>query len=194
MVVPPQEGSFDSGAVFTPDGNYLYFTHTDPLNPLNVNVYTVPSLGGAPRQIVSDVASSPAFSPDGKRIAYRRVIRAKADDEILIANADGSGEHVIYDQPIKGGTGLYTDPSWSTNNLIAVAGFETRKNEIAAIHVFNTDGKLVKDFPLNSLVFVGLLDTECVRDVLRGRRKVYRVAMADLVPAISFWRTLEGQQ
>ena len=26
MVVPPQEGSFDSGAVFTPDGNYLYFT------------------------------------------------------------------------------------------------------------------------------------------------------------------------
>jgi Tol biopolymer transport system component len=85
-------------------------------------------------------------------MAYRRVIRAKGEDEILIANADGSGEQVIYDQPINGGAGLCTDPSWSTNNLIAVAGFETRKDEIAAIHVFNTDGKLVKDFPLNSLV------------------------------------------
>ena len=193
MVVPPQEGSFHSGAVFTPDGNYLYFTHTDPLNPLNVNVYTVPSLGGAPRQIVSDVASSPAFSPDGKRIAYRRVIRAKADDEILIANADGSGEHVIYDQPIKGGTGLYTDPSWSTNDLIAAAGFETRRMRSRRFMCSTLMANWSKIFR-STAWFCRSLGHRMCPGCSSWPAKSYRVAMADLVPAISFWRTLEGQQ
>ena len=31
-VVPPQAGFFGSGATFTPDGNYLYYTHGDPAN------------------------------------------------------------------------------------------------------------------------------------------------------------------
>jgi serine/threonine protein kinase/dipeptidyl aminopeptidase/acylaminoacyl peptidase len=150
-VVPPQSGHFGSSATFTPDGNYLYYSHSDPANPNNFNLYSVPSLGGTPRQIVSDVASAAAFSPDGKRIVYRRVIRDKSEDELLIANADGTTERIIYQQPIRGGNGLYTDPSWSTGNLIAVAGFETGKNQLTSIRVFSAEGKLIKDFPLTSL-------------------------------------------
>ena len=150
-VVPPQSGHFGSSATFTPDGNYLYYSHSDPANPNNFNLYSVPSLGGTPRQIVSDVASAAAFSPDGKRIVYRRVIRDKAEDELLIANADGTSERIIYHQPMRGGNGLYTDPSWSTGNLIAVAGFETGKNQLTSIRVFSAEGKLIKDFPLTSL-------------------------------------------
>ena len=151
-VVPPQAGDFDSGATFTPDGNYLYYTHTDPSNPINVNLYSVPSLGGMPRQIVSDVSSAAAFSPDGKRIAYRRIIRAKAEDQLLVANADGSGEQVIFQEPMRGGNGMYTNPSWSANDLISVGGFATRKDQISSIRVFTSEGKLVKEFPLSSLV------------------------------------------
>jgi len=150
-VVPPQSGHFGSSATFTPDGNYLYYSHSDPANPNNFNLYSVPSLGGTPRQIVSDVASAAAFSPDGKRIVYRRVIRDKEEDELLIANADGTAERIIYHQPMRGGNGLYTDPSWSTGNLIAVAGFETGKNQLTSIRVFSAEGKLIKDFPLTSL-------------------------------------------
>ncbi len=151
-VVPPQPGDFDSGATFTPDGNYLYYTHTDPLNPINVNLYSVPSLGGTPRQIVSDVSSAAAFSPDGKRITYRRIIRAKAEDQLLVANADGSGEQVIFQEPMRGGNGMFTNPSWSANNFISVGGFATRKDQISSIRVFTSQGKLVKEFPLSSLV------------------------------------------
>jgi Tol biopolymer transport system component len=150
-VVPPQSGHFGSSATFTPDGNYLYYSHSDPANPNNFNLYSVPSLGGTPRQIVSDVASAAAFSPDGKRIVYRRVMRDKAEDELLIANADGTAERIIYQQPMRGGNGLYTDPSWSTGNLIAVAGFETGKNQLTSVRVFSPEGKLIKDFPLTSL-------------------------------------------
>ncbi len=64
-VVPPQTGFFGSGATFTPDGNYLYYAHGDPANGNNMNLYSVPALGGASRQVVSDVGSRTAFSPDG---------------------------------------------------------------------------------------------------------------------------------
>ena len=36
-VVPPQIGMFGSGIAFTPDGNYLYYPHSDPANPLVLN-------------------------------------------------------------------------------------------------------------------------------------------------------------
>jgi eukaryotic-like serine/threonine-protein kinase len=151
-VVPPQPGSFGSGATFSPDGDYLFYTHTDPLNSNNINLYSVPSLGGTPKLIVNDVDSPAAFSPDGRSITYRRVIRDKGEDQVLIANSDGSGERIIYRKGIVGGNGLLANPSWSEDDLIAVGGFETGKDQISSIRVFNLEGKLIRDIPLSSLV------------------------------------------
>ncbi len=152
-VVPPQPGHFGSGATFTPDGNYLFYTHTDPANPRNVNLYSVPSLGGVSRQVVSDVASAAAFSPDGKRIVYRRLIRDKGEDQLLIANADGTGEQAIFRRREEQGQGLFTEPSWAVrSNLIAVGAFDTGQNKITSILVFTPEGKLVKSFSLPTLV------------------------------------------
>jgi Tol biopolymer transport system component len=151
-VVPPQTGFFGSGATFTPDGNYLYYAHNDPNNGNNTNLYSVPALGGASRQVVSDLASTVAFSPDGKRMVYRRFIQDKAEDQLLVANADGSGENVIlhHESGIKG---LNTDPSWSAvGDLIAVAALELGKNTLSSILVLTPEGKLVKSFPLPMLV------------------------------------------
>ena len=152
-VVPPQTGFFGSGATFTPDGNYLYYTHGDPTNGNNVNVYGVPALGGASRQIVSDVASTVAFSPDGKRMVYRRTIQEKGEDQLLVANADGTDERVIFRHE-SGSSGFSTDPSWSaSSNLIAVAAFQLgNKDTLATILVLTPEGKLVKSFPLPMLV------------------------------------------
>jgi eukaryotic-like serine/threonine-protein kinase len=152
-VVPPQPGHFGSGATFTPDGNYLFYTHTDPANPRNVNLYSVPSLGGVSRQVASDVASAAAFSPDGKRMVYRRLIRDKGEDQLLIANADGTGEQAIFRRREEKGQGLFTDPSWAAEgNLIAVGAFDTGPNKITSILVFTPEGKLVKSFSLPTLV------------------------------------------
>jgi eukaryotic-like serine/threonine-protein kinase len=151
-VVPPQPGFFGSGAAFTPDGNYLYYPHGDPANPNNVNLYSVPSLGGTPRQIVSDVASAAAFSPDGKRIVYRRIIQDSGGDEILIANADGSEERVIVRGSRSDGKGFIGTPSWSGSDLIATSGFDTAKGQITSIMIFTPQGQLVKKTPFPMLV------------------------------------------
>jgi serine/threonine protein kinase/Tol biopolymer transport system component len=152
-VVPPQTGLFGTGATFAPDGNYLYYTHADPANAKSVNLYSVPALGGASRQIVGDVASTPAFSPDGKRIVYRRTINEKGEDQILIANADGTSEQIIYRRSIGVKGNLLGDPSWSAaGDLIAVGAFDAGKGKITSILVLTPEGKLVKDFPLPMLV------------------------------------------
>jgi serine/threonine protein kinase/dipeptidyl aminopeptidase/acylaminoacyl peptidase len=153
-VVPPQTGFFGSGVTFTRDGNYLYYTHADPANGNNQNLYSVPALGGASRQIVSDVASAVAFSPDGKRMAFERTIQDKGEDQLLLANTDGSGATVILRRD-SGGAGLNFHPSWSTSgDLIAVGTVELGKKDIlASIMVLTTDGKIIKSFPLPMLVY-----------------------------------------
>ena len=151
-VVPPQTGFFGFGATFTPDGNYLYYTHGDPANANNTNLYSVPALGGASRQIVSDVASAAAFSADGKRMVYRRSIQDKGEDQLLVANADGSGEKVIFRHE-SGSNNLISDPSWSgSGDLIAVAALALGKNTLASLLVLTPEGKLVKSFPLPMVV------------------------------------------
>ena len=151
-VVPAQSGFFGTGATFTPDGNYLYYAHTDPTNPINTNLYVVPALGGASRQIVSDVGSTVAFSPDGKRMAYWRYIREKGTSQLLIANADGSGEQVVA-QFGSATSGLQTDPSWSASGeYIAVGAIELGAAAVGSIQVFTTDGRLAKSLPLDMLV------------------------------------------
>ena len=151
-VVPPQSGFFGTGATFTPDGNYLYYAHRDPANQNNVNLYAVPALGGTSRQVVTDVASAAAFSPDGKRMAYRRTIPDKDEDQLLIAKADGTGEQAILRRE-SGTSGLNTDPSWSASgDLIAVGAFELGKTTLSSILVLTSEGKAVKSFPIDMIV------------------------------------------
>jgi eukaryotic-like serine/threonine-protein kinase len=150
-VVPPQPGFF-FGMAFSPDGEYLYYLHTDPSNSNNTNIYAVPSLGGAPRLIVSDVFSnfvsfSLAFSPDGRRIVYKRIIKDKGEAQLLVANADGTGEHVIFRRPT-GMTSFLAGPSWSRrDDLISVMSPEREdetKTFSTSILVLTPEGKLVK--------------------------------------------------
>ena len=152
-VVPPQPGFFDFGATFTPDGNYLYYTHGDPKNGNITNVYAVPVLGGSTRQIVANVSSAVAFSPDGKRIVYDRNGTDKGQDQIVVSNADGGDEHVIFERPTGTESLAYT-PSWSASgDLIAVASFQAQKNILTTILVLTAQGKLVKTFPMPMWVY-----------------------------------------
>ncbi len=149
-VVPAQTGFFASDPTFTPDGNYLYYIHRDPTNSNIANVYRVPSLGGAARQIVRDVASAVTFSPDGKRMAYLRALREQGESQLMVANADGSGERAIVRREFKV-EGPFLIPSWSaSNNLIALGTLG--RDRAASIEVFRPDGQTVNSFSLPLLV------------------------------------------
>jgi Tol biopolymer transport system component len=175
-VVPLQPGFFGSGATFSGSGNYLYYTHTDPANLNAYNMYAVPSLGGRPRLIVRDVVSGGAFSSDARNLVYWRTIEEKGEDQILVADPDGNGEHIItrHDSGIKG---LRSDPSWSaSSNLICIAANQRGKDSVSAILVLTPEGKVVKSFPFpmfvnsvawipdaSGILFIGAQDSRGLR-------------------------------
>jgi serine/threonine protein kinase len=98
QVLAPDEINF-AGVSFSPDGNYIYFTRSDKSTNLYNFLYSMPVLGGSPRQVLRDIDSPVSFSPDGKQFAFMRGVPDKNVIEIRIANADGSGDHLLASLP-----------------------------------------------------------------------------------------------
>ena len=93
QIVPPAEVVY-LGLTFSGDGNYVYYV-TAAKNESTAFLYQVPVLGGTPRKLVEDVDDPVALSPDGSQIAFARYYPPKGTDDLTVAKADGSDEHVV---------------------------------------------------------------------------------------------------
>jgi len=93
QIVPPAETTY-FGMTFSADGNYVYYV-TANKNESQAFLYQVPVLGGTPRKLVEDIDVPVALSPDGSQLAYSRFAPSKGTDDLVVAKADGSGEHVV---------------------------------------------------------------------------------------------------
>jgi eukaryotic-like serine/threonine-protein kinase len=101
------------GLTFSPDGNYIYYCEASKDNQLFSSLYKMPVLGGNPQQILRDIDTSIAFSPDGKQFAFIRGIPDKGVFDLLVANADGSGEKVLTSKSGNISTNGLLAPAWS---------------------------------------------------------------------------------
>ena len=160
---------------FTPDGNYLMFVRSDKSTQNFRYLYQMPVLGGAPKQLVRDVDSAPAFSPDGQRIAYIRGIVGQPGNEVLIANSDGSGERVLAKR--KGFFPGWPNISWSTDGRnLAWVSPETKDGmskwvletvspdtgELREIHLFASPMRAAAWLPDGSGLLLAGFDTESI--------------------------------
>ena len=93
QIVPPAEVVY-FGMTFSGDGNYVYYV-TAAKNESTAFLYQVPVLGGTPRKLVEDIDDPVALSPDGSQIAFARFYPPKGTDDLTVAKADGSDEHVV---------------------------------------------------------------------------------------------------
>ncbi len=116
QIVAPSEMKIGR-QTFSPDGAYIYYQAEDKENPLGA-LYQVPALGGVPRKVISNVASPITFSPDGSRFAFiRNDNAATGEDQLIIANADGSNERKLTAR--KGDTFFpASGPSWSPDGKV----------------------------------------------------------------------------
>ena len=98
-------------------------------------LYSMPTMGGSVHKLITDVDSPVTFSPDGHRFAYEHCIQPRNDIELKIANADGSGDHLL--ATIHDGSGFLFQPgpNWSRDGrTIAVP-----------VHIMNQHQRWVLD-------------------------------------------------
>jgi len=127
QILPPDQVRFVALS-FSPDGNYVMFVRSDKSTTNFRYLYQMPALGGTPLQLIRDIDSAPAFSPDGRQIAFVRGILDPPGNQILIAKADGTGERVL---AARRGFGPGTSTvSWSADGKnLAFVSPEIRDNQ-----------------------------------------------------------------
>ncbi len=107
------------GLSFSPDSNFVYFTAYESGQTIR-DLYQVSALGGAFRKIIANVDSAVSFSPDGKRVAFVRRFSDRAEDSLIVANVDGTGERTLATRKQPDFFSI-SGPSWRPNgNEIAV--------------------------------------------------------------------------
>ena len=84
------------------------------------------------RLISGGVNTYPAWSPDGKQIAFRRML-AENNSEIFVANSDGTDAHNLTKHPAFDGW-----PSWSPDGT--KIAFASNRNLNYEVYVMNFDG------------------------------------------------------
>lgn len=175
QVLPPDQVHFVA-VTFTPDGNYVMFVRSDKSTTNFRYLYQMPVLGGSPMQLVRDIDSAPAFSPDGRQIAFIRGVVESLKNQILVANADGSNEHVLAERPTFA-AGLPT-VSWSADgeNLALVSdeirsnasqwvleSVSTKTGEVRDLHSFSVPARAVAWLPDGHGVLVVGIDPQSAR-------------------------------
>jgi Tol biopolymer transport system component len=129
QIVPPEDVAY-GGTAYSPDGNSIYFLRRQFNPPGPDKIYQIPALGGRPRLVVSNAASAPAFSPDGRRIAFVRNASA-TEQHLVLANSDGTGEFVLVSRDRFQGelTDVYNGPSpapaWSPDGHTIAVGIKS---------------------------------------------------------------------
>jgi serine/threonine protein kinase len=110
QVVPPADVTY-ARLRFSPDGNYLYFTRSEPGSEELQYLYRAPVLGGTPQRLVTDIDSNITFSPDGRQFAFFRFNNPEPGKQrLLVQSVDGGNEKILYQGPI---SSALQDPAWS---------------------------------------------------------------------------------
>ena len=155
QIVPPQRVRFFA-LRFSPDGSYIYYTHTKPANgpgAREFDLYRLPVLGGTPQLLVEDVDSNPSFSPDGQRFVFGRANDPEPGKFFaVIANADGSDQKQLEVTPIAKG---FNSLSWSPEGK-AIAGIRNEQAGDSFMALVSIDpdtgsGKVISRPPATSL-------------------------------------------
>lgn len=125
---------------WSPDSQSILYCTDDDLHPPAKNDAEIYSINLATKQttklISGGVNTYPALSPDGKRIAFRRMVET-TNSEIFIANSDGSAATNITNSPAFDGW-----PAWSPKGT--KIAFATNRGGNHEIYIMNPDGSAVR--------------------------------------------------
>ena len=125
---------------WSPDGKKLAYCTDDDLAPPRKNDSDIMVIDMTTRRITTlitgGVNTYPVYSPDGKHIAFRRMI-GEMNSEVFIADADGSNTKNLTNHPAFDGW-----PAWSPDGKRIA--FASNRNSSYQIFTTNADGTDVR--------------------------------------------------
>ncbi|PYS69850.1 MAG: hypothetical protein DMF69_15530 [Acidobacteria bacterium] len=143
QIVAPDEVEYN-GLTFSPDGNFVYYSHAKTQYEPNT-LYNIPASGGTSRKLFEGLVSPATISPDGKQIAFVRKSPG-IGWHLMMANSDGTGEPRLLAarKPPEFFTSFsHCGLAWSPDGkTIAISGGEgNRFGQMYPIAVRVSDGK-----------------------------------------------------
>jgi Tol biopolymer transport system component len=137
------------GHAFSPDGNSVVFGLKTPDDTVG-GLFTISTLGGTVRRLVTAIDSPPTFSPDGTRMAYVRARFPSAEESaLMVAGADGSQPKPlhVFKLPEYVAEIFFTGPAWSPDGsriatAVARLGSTTSDARARLVTVAVADGSV----------------------------------------------------
>jgi Tol biopolymer transport system component len=141
-IVPRINGKF-IGAFFSPRDEQIYYSvieNLEPNKPAVSTLYKVSVLGGAAREILHDIDSAAAISPDETRLAFVRRNRQSKETALILADIEGKNERILAIRQAENGftTG---GVSWSPDGKSLSATVFQRENNRASVQVAVVDAE-----------------------------------------------------
>jgi Tol biopolymer transport system component/DNA-binding winged helix-turn-helix (wHTH) protein len=108
--------SMSGGLSWSPDGNFIVFPGTTDDDPTHVSILSISIKDGSARPVTSPppgyLDHEPAFSPDGRNLAFiRSTVAGVANDVYLMPAGGGEARRITFDnRPIMG------PPAWTADS------------------------------------------------------------------------------
>jgi TolB protein len=125
---------------WSPDAKKVAYCTDDDLKPPHKNPAQIYSIEVATRRVTQLISGGvntyPVWSPDGREIAFRRML-GEMNSEVFVANSDGSGARNLSNHPAFDGW-----PAWSPDGTRIAFG--SNRNANYQIFVMSRDGSDVR--------------------------------------------------
>lgn len=157
-IVPRIGGRF-IGAVFSPDSEQIYYSVNENLDrnkPAVSALYKVSILGGASQEVLRDIDSPAAISPDKKGLAFIRSGRESRKTALVLTDIEGKNERSLAIRPAESGF-TNSGVSWSPDGKLLSATILQRENNrlSAQVAVVNAESGELKIISRDNWISAG---------------------------------------